>query len=123
MMTVGELLKALEAADTTAHIEFDFCQCVPQRINSWRGVYAEPALSWCYVSVNYRGPKPTVEDTLRELRHCLSGWTYLGWKGGEFVFTADSCLHVDNFGDCSNTEITQIEDLGHRVILHTRRGG
>ena len=47
MFTIGEVLKALNSfPDKRVYVFYDFCQCVPTHLGSWRGIYAEPTLGW-----------------------------------------------------------------------------
>lgn len=124
MLTIGELIKELEKVDLNFSVYYDFADCIPTGIDSWRGVYNEPALGWAatgYSASNDSPKTPTVAQVLDMLREPLKGETYTGWKGGEFRYTEDSPLHVDNRGDCSHTAIVKVEVIdGWRVTLHTR---
>lgn len=124
MLTIGELIAELEKTDPRLSVYYDFADCIPTGIDSWRGIYNEPALGWAATGYSAKrdDPKtPTVADVLAMLRKPLNGQQYSGWKGGEFSYTKDSPLHVDNRGDCSHTEIARVEIVGNwKVTLHTR---
>lgn len=119
--TIGQLIAALEQHGNEKRVHFDFCGCVPSHVDSWRGIYAEPALGWnpTGYSATSEYSYPTVGDLLPWLRHAIAGVTFQGWKGGEYTYTADSLLHVDNAGDCTNTYITGIRADDSSVIIQT----
>ena len=120
-MTIGQLIKLLNKADLEHRVYFDFANCIPDSIASWRGIYAEPALGWCpsgYSASNTDRKNCTVGELLEMLNEALRE-TYIGWKGGEFQYNLDSPLHVDNNGDCTHTEISNVRILRDWVILET----
>lgn len=126
-MNKKEIISMLEFVENkTKPVVFDFCGCVPTSIASWRGIYAEPAIGW--ESTGYSSKtenrhfyKVTVNDLLIELKHAISGVEYTGWKGGKFSYTGNEILHVDNPGDCSNTEIVAVTELSYYVVLCTHK--
>jgi len=126
-MKIKEIIEALESVeDTTKPVIFDFCSCVPTKIDSWRGIYAEPAIGWEPTGYSSKTKdrhfvKVTVDALLIELKHAISGVEYTGWKGGEFLYDGDSILHVDNPGDCTNTEISAVKELSYYVVLCTEK--
>ena len=122
-MTLGEIIRELERARPDLDVYFDFAQCVPDGIASWRGIYAEPALGWAATgySGNGRQKRPTVADVLAQLREPLEPQShYEGWKGGSYSYSEGSPVHVDNPGDCTYTVIDRIDILEDRVVLRTR---
>lgn len=120
MITIGELLEKLHAVqDNKAMVVYDFCGIIPTKINSWRGVYAEPALGWKVWS--YKDTDVMVSTLVEELEQAIDGRMYFGWKGGEYFYTKDSPLHVDNPGESSDTAIFDVLDCGWQVILITKR--
>lgn len=123
MMTIDDLLCDLQKANPDATVYFDFCNCFPTIIESWRGVYAEPALGWKSLEYSKRRQAPTVSALIAELRHAKDGRPFTGWKGGEFRFEGSDTLHIDNAGECTNTELVRVENDDWRVFLHTRREG
>lgn len=122
MMTIDQVLKALRIADPTAPVVFDFCHTTPRRVDSWRGIYADPALGWQHYG---RGSPAgsdatTVATLIAELEEAIApGKTFEGWKGGQFSYSGRSHLHVDNPGDYSCTELARVAVGGYRVVLHT----
>lgn len=122
-MKIGELIQRLKMAEKQdAEVWFDFAGCVPTTVDSWRGIYAEPALGWkptgYSVTPHDHGNSITVAMLIAELEGCI-GREYTGWKGGEYTYTKGDTLHIDNPGDCTHTELSRVEDLGYAVILHT----
>jgi hypothetical protein len=123
MMTIDDLLYDLRKAKPDAVVMFDFCNCAPTTIGSWRGIYAEPALGWIATGYSGKGKTPTVADLIAELERAIDGREYTGWKGGEFRYTGSDTLHIDNNGESTNTELVRAENDDWRVVLHTRREG
>ena len=119
MMTIGEVIDALERAKPDATVVFSFCGVAPSTVHSWRGIYAEAALGFEYEE---RGQQaPTVADLLVELRTAIEGRTFHGWKGGEYKYDRSTPLHIDNSGCWTSTELFRIQASDYQVILHTAK--
>lgn len=116
-MTTNQLINQLKLARPNAKVFFDFCGIAPDEVRSWRGIYAEPALGWKVISWD---EGHTVESLIEELNKAISGNVFYGYKGGEFQYDGDEPLHIDNDGEYTNTEISHIEDLGYKVVIHTK---
>lgn len=124
MMTIGEVIQGLEAIDDKSlHVYYNFANIFPTSVDSWRGIYEQPALGWADGGLRQDIIAPTVAELLIELKNSVNGKVYTGWKGGEYVFSKDQTLHVDNPGDFSSTEISAIEYEYHYgyVMLVTYR--
>ena len=120
-MTIGEVLEALKACKPTASVHFDFCDCVPAVVDSWRGVYAEAALGWSPYS---RDAMTTVSQLIVELKSSIADdREFVGWKGGKYRYRLDTPLHVDNRGKCTYTDLASVVDEDYRVTLPTRYAG
>jgi hypothetical protein len=121
-MRIGRLLILLRNCkrDPSPPVLFDFCRCFPTTVQSWRGVYAEAALGWTNHDFDYDAKETTVDDLIAELEKAIDGRKFTGWKGGEFSYNEDTEIHVDNPGECTHTEIINVEDKGYVVLLHTR---
>ena len=119
-MKIKTIKNLLSLADKNIPVIFDFCGCVPTTVSSWRGVYREPAIGWAATGYSGGGDQITVEEFLAELEKATSGKVYIGWKGGEFTYTNENTLHVDNPGEWTSTEITAVEVGEYSVILHTK---
>ena len=123
-MTIGEIIDSLSQFEQGLCVNFDFCQCAPTKVDSWRNGYHIPTLGWTPTGYSSSTTDTvTVAALLQELRSAIDGRKYNGWKGGEYTYTRDDDLQVDNPGDATFTEITQIEADNSpygSVILHTR---
>ena len=121
IMNIGEIKHALKGAEKNAQVFFDFTNCVPTTVHSWRGIYAEPAIGWRSTESMRAGDSvPTVESFLRELNIAIEpDREYAGWKGGSFSYDDNSPLHVDNPGMYTCTEIVRIAVNEYRVTLIT----
>lgn len=119
-MNIENIKRYLAIADEKLPVYFDFCNCAPTTVASWRGVYAEPAIGWCVTGYGGNGKAPTVKELLDELCLATSGKMYSGWKGGDFTYNDKDTLHVDNQGECTDTEIISVEVCSSRITLHTR---
>lgn len=122
MMTINGLIRELNRAKPDFRVYFSFCNCVPTKIQSWRGIYDDPAIGW--QPSGYSGhveEYPTVSSLISELEKAKDGRLYEGWKGGDYSYNGDEILHVDNPGDYTNTEITHIEIKDFEVIIHTQK--
>lgn len=122
IFTINRLIHELEAMDSALPVYFDFCRAVPTVIDSWRGIYAEPALG--FKMTGYSGGVdqaiPTVGELISNLKNALTG-TYQGWKGGEYQYNGDEPLHIDNPGDCTYTQVADIERLDDwMVVIRTK---
>lgn len=122
-MTTKELIAILKTATPTARVYFSFCECVPTTIDSWRGIYAEPALGWSAAGYTKGiSAYPTAATLIVELEKGIGGGVYDGWKGGEYSYGGDEELHVDNPGDYTQTEIESVEIKSeYEVIITTSR--
>lgn len=117
-MTIGEVLTALKRAKPDVYVMFGFGGVCPTTVGSWRGIYAEAAIG--FTSGEYGHDGCTVEQLTNELTKAITpGVTYSGWKGGEYQYTEDTPLHVDNRGECTNTEIARIQVDEYIVVIHT----
>lgn len=120
-MNIGEIKNALKNADPTAQVFYNFTNCYPTKVDSWRGIYADPAIGW-RSSEDWRAGEniPTVRDFLQELDAAIEpGREYTGWKGGQYSYDENSQLHVDNPGRYTCTEIIRVDISGLRVTLIT----
>lgn len=125
-MTIGQILDKLRTADPNARVHFDFCGTTPTTVSSWRGIYAEPAIGWAPTGYTEHAIKAkTVGELIFELEQAiLPDMPFGGWKGGTYHYNLTSPLHVDNLGDCTDTEICAvvIDDAQvTQVTIVTRR--
>lgn len=115
MMTIGQVIAELERAKPEATVRYSFASLHPTTVDSWRGIYSEPALGW--EALRSDGPK--VKDVIAELRKATDGRKYTGWKGGDYSYDLNDTLHIDNPGQWTSTELARIEDRDYCVVLHT----
>lgn len=113
-MTVNELREALEYFSDDTNVEFDFGG-YPVYIDSWRGSYNKPAM---YFTMDYE------EITIGKLKEMLSkvdGQKATGWKGGEFILSADEILWITPEPNMSNsTTISSVSKESYSVVLNTK---
>jgi len=120
--SIAELLAGLTNVDQTLSVCFEFANCRPTSLGSWRGAYDQPALGWQPSGYSKREQKldefPTVAQFCQSLRDDMDRH-HGAWHGGTASFREDQKLHVDNDGDATNTVITGFSALGTRLVLHT----
>lgn len=85
----------------------------PTKIGSWRGVYAELALS------HEKEGSPLISTNLIKILEEAIGATYTGYKGGEFKMSKDTLVWVDNYGEYTDTIITKVKKVGEQIIIYT----
>jgi len=128
---LGELIKLLEQAGThyTSRAEgskpepktvhFDFVNAKPCRLGSYRGYYAHLALGWTQRHLTGSGvPTDKADELLAHLKSAI-GQVFYGYKGGEYVMDERTPVWVDNYGECSGTAVTGIQDCGYGYIQIT----
>lgn len=120
MLTLGQLIKELEAAKPDTPVYYDFAMHVPTRVDSYRGYYDKPALGWDVARVAGVPNRITAVELIAELKEATDRM-FGGWKGGEYWYSLSDELYIDNPGESSGIGITRVEDLGYRIILHTVR--
>lgn len=111
-LTLGEIIDRCEAIGDDAEVVFDFEYAAPRKLDSWRGVYAELALSFGFDG----GPKlPEFVSMLKE----AVGKEFDGYKGGEFLMTRETPVWVANYGNSGNTAVIGVRDCGYQVVIET----
>lgn len=113
MAKLGVLIRQLSSCKPEAPVYFDFCDLVPDGIESYRGYYDQLAIGW-----KEAREAPTVADVLAMLRGAV-GKTFMGYKGGDFLMDEDTEVWVDNSGRATGTIITHVEDDDWCVYLRT----
>jgi hypothetical protein len=83
---------------------------------SYRGYYDQAAIG--YDEDN----ELTVEEMISDLESAIDGRTFTGYKGGEYSYSEETPLHVDNYGDCTDTRIKSIKESEYYVIIKTFMG-
>lgn len=114
---LGTLIDRLGAIDDQSlEVRFDFGYNRPVCFESWRGLYAELALTY---SEEYGTQHVTVSGLLAMAKEA-DGEVFEGYKGGDFQMGRETPLWVANYGNANNTIITDIEQFGWWTCLHTR---
>lgn len=120
-ITLGHLIDTLNRCHDEARVRFDFCHFAPdlQRINSYRGDYAQ-------LAIGYDSPQsdpPTVAQLVAALKAAL-GSEFDGYKGGTYRMHKTTQVYVAMWGDWSQTAITGVMNEGeHSVVLFTAYEG
>lgn len=113
--TLGQLISAAEALmprQAETEVVFDFCDTAPNGIDSWRGSYAELALS--YTS---DGGMPLRKFV--EILEDANGRTFEGYKGGDFPMDRGTPVWVANWGRSGNTGVVGLRDVGWQIVVET----
>lgn len=113
-MKLQQLIDRLEQCKQDAYVNWDFGHAKITKALSWRGIYAELALGWS----DDEG-FANVGELVAHLKSCI-GKQFTGYKGGEYVMTPFTEVHCDNYGRCSETNITGVIDNENFVYLETR---
>lgn len=114
-LTMGELITLLKNCQNNEEIYFNFPGQFPTTFDSYRGYYDEIALGHGH----YEYPHPITRDILIQRIEEAMGPVFTGWKGGEFVYDANTPVWVANPGQCEGYAITRVIDKGYKIILFT----
>jgi hypothetical protein len=106
-LTIGGLIDILASVPEDAVVTYaPLHGLVPTYVDSWRGIYAEPALGWKLVG--WDEPEVTAGALLATLRGALED-EFTGYKGGTYRYQRQDTLHIDNYGEWTQTEVRRIE--------------
>lgn len=112
---LGQMIDACTAfgpdRDST-EVVFDFCGAAPAGIDSWRGSYAELALSYGFDRFAHLGG-------FVQLLRSADGATFEGYKGGEYRMSRATPVWVANWGNSGNTGVVGVRDLSYQIIIET----
>lgn len=114
-VTLGELAVLLKNCEENCHVKYNFPDQYPTWFRSYRGYYDQIALG--HSSFDY--DTPVTRDILLERTIASIGMTLTGYKGGQYVMTADTPIWVANASDPSGYALTRVQDTGYDIILHT----
>jgi hypothetical protein len=103
-MKLNDLIDALTEVDPKTEIVFDD-GAVPTAFDSWRGIYAELALG-------YEHQGRCLAGDLCKAAEKAVGKTFEGYKGGEFVMSAETPVWRDNYGEYTCTGIMKLVPAG-----------
>ncbi len=132
-ITLGEIIAKLESMPMTYEsqgkvkakpISFDFANAYPTSLSSWRGSYAELAITF---GLNGYTDSPDDEmwnhmeaaRFLKMLKDAV-GKEYTGWKGGEFTMSESTPVWVSNDGNVGSTGVMDVIDNGYEIIIMTQ---
>lgn len=109
----------IEDDNEEAVVVFDFEYMFPVDFESWRGSYAELALTFSSREhSDYSLSAPTVSDFLDMCKKAV-GSVHTGYKGGEYRMTINTPVWVANRGNSGNTALIDVVDDGYHVVLIT----
>lgn len=114
-ITLGELAVLLKNCQENSHVSFNFPGQHPTWFRSYRGYYDQIALG--HGSFDY--DMPVTRDILIERTLSSIGMTFSGYKGGEYIMTANTPVWVANASNPSGYALTRVQDTGYDIILHT----
>lgn len=123
-LTLGEMIlklepiiakqkEVIERHEHEATVVFDFEYLYPIGIDSWRGSYAELALSF-----DSDGGEMSITAFMKMLKECI-GKTFTGYKGWDFVMSKHTPIWVANYSNAGSTAVIEIVDNSYEVILMT----
>lgn len=106
-LTLGEIIDKLEALPPTLSIRFNFCDFLPTTFDSWRYNFSELALG--YKQGNLL--ESTVSKLLDLAKEAVDT-SFQGYKGGDYIMTAQTSVWVANYGlSGGNTGILDIQAI------------
>lgn len=116
-LTLRSLISQLDKLnEPDEKVYFDFGRMYPTEINSYRGYYEDLAIGY---TEDYRKNEPqSVAEFLNQLNACL-GRSFQGYKGGTYVAGEDSAIWVANWGDTTDTIITEVKVAYSGIFLLT----
>lgn len=109
-MRLGELIDALGHEEPKAQVRFDF-GTPPDRLASWRGVYAQLTLT--------HGTKPVTVSTLLADAQRAVGRSFEGYKGGRYRMDEETPVWADDYGDWDERCILALDRDDGAVIIRT----
>ena len=121
-ITLGRLIDAVtkagviwEGHNEPKAVYFDFCGFVPAGIDSWRGDYAQLSIKR---STTREYGCATADSFLAMLKECI-GYTFTGYKGGQYTASRETEIWVDENGACTHTAVVGIKDVHYGIVLVT----
>lgn len=112
-ITLGALIKLLEAKDGNSLVSFDFGGFRVTGIDSYRGYYEQLAVGYS------EGVGLTVTELLTKLREAV-GKTFTGYKGGEYRMGLETPMWAANYSECHSTAIVGLaETPNYAAVLRT----
>ena len=110
---LGKLIAECKKLDEKLPVYYDTGQH-PTEIDSWRGIYAELAISH-----EIDGEPMTCGDFI-EMLDDADGKFFTGYKGGAFQMGESTPVWMDNYGEYSSIKITGVRQHdGDRITITT----
>lgn len=114
-LSLGELIALLKTREPGQEVRFDFCGTQPVSVASYRGFYDHLAVGW---SAEYSNER-TVLWVLNMLDKCIDD-TFCGYKGGEYLMTADTPIWVASRGEADSTAIVGLDErCNYMTVIKT----
>lgn len=114
-ISIGEIASVLKMVPPETLVVFDLPgRPYPGDVRSYRGYYNYPA-------IDESGEECTASMLRDKLEEATSGWTYYGYKGGEYTFARIDPLWVAEWGESSGVLVVGVEVLYNLVILRTKK--
>lgn len=111
MLTLGELISALEAFPPETSVHFDILYLAPTDFDSYRGYYEFLALGWAEDSLPI-----TVGSLLKAAKACVGG-VFQGYKGGEYAMWLDTPVFMANYGKTGRRIVGVTDHFGMVRLL------
>lgn len=114
-MILERLIEKLTELDADLIVEYDYIgdaikmRQYPGCFDSYRGYYDQLMLSPCSTPI-------TVGELIQKGRDAI-GSTFEGYKGGEYIMHGDTIVYVDNYGECNQQQIVDVEQCDDIVRL------
>lgn len=109
-MSLGALIKALEAAPPERSVHLGFKGIVPDSVDSYRGYYDHLAIGF------HAGDSITIADLLEMLRGA-NGGRFEGYKGGTYRMGEETPVWVANYGESPENRIVGVAVDDYSVTI------
>lgn len=88
--------------------------CSPGQLQSWRGSYDIPSVSFVEEEEGKTGKQiaKELEVSLKKIHH--------GYKGGEYKYHEENEFYISQYGRCEEFKIFHYETTNNEVILYTK---
>ena len=111
---LGKLIAKCKQLNEILPVYYDTGQH-PTEIDSWRGIYAELAIS------HEADSEPMTCGEFIKMLEDADGKEFTGYKGGEYTMKLRTPVWMDNYGEYSSMMITGVKQYGgDRIILTTK---
>ena len=109
-LTLGQLIDKLQSFDQYGVVFHDETQPHEYLFDSYRGYYSDLAMTYEPSKSHQQ-----VNDLLFQANLALNN-TYEGYKGGDYVMTADTPLWLANWGETSDIAIVDVCEIGIQYV-------